>query len=219
MISTKPNQPRPAWERNPSVSPSLSNPQKRTSRDRIPDKKRIEWVAKFSARVMILFHFRLLAVKSPFDDETMFRICSGPPRHHGTELEEGHVSVFGERPTPSYPEQDKIQSPRQDPEPVVTDKPLPIRVTELRIAPEPEPVTSDQVRGPATVLAMGERAMDSESVEGSSAHCTMADDELSLVESVLPALSHSSSACPELSVCPKHFVCPVSAKPFVNCLP
>ncbi len=59
--------------------------------------------------------------------------------------------------------------------------------------------------------------MDSKSVEGSSAYCTMAEGEPSSVESDLdiyadmpPLLPPSSelSACPELSVCPELSICP-----------
>ncbi len=41
-------------------------------------------------------------------------------------------------------------------------------------------VTSDQVREPATTPATREKAVDSEIVERSSAHCTMAEGELSV---------------------------------------
>ncbi len=97
------------------------------------------------------------------------------------------------------------------------DEPSPSGATVLRIAPEPEPNTSDQMREPATDLATGESVMDSDSAEGSSAHCTMAEGEPSSVDCYLdiyadmpPLLPPSSelSACPELSVCPELFACP-----------
>ncbi|KAL0154755.1 hypothetical protein M9458_049018, partial [Cirrhinus mrigala] len=50
-----------------------------------------------------------------------------------------------------------------------------------------------RVREPATVLAMGESAMGSESVEGSSTHCTVAEGEPSSVD--------YASVCPNLSAC------------------
>ncbi len=65
-----------------------------------------------------------------------------------------------------------------EPEPAATDDPSPVTATVLRIASEPEPVTSDQVWEPTTELAMGKSVMDSESAEGSSAPCTMAEVEL-----------------------------------------
>ncbi|KAL1278541.1 hypothetical protein QQF64_025214 [Cirrhinus molitorella] len=65
-----------------------------------------------------------------------------------------------------------------EPEPKATDEPSPRSATELRIASEPEPKESDQVREPATEHATVENASDSESAEWSSAHCTMAEGEL-----------------------------------------
>ncbi len=66
------------------------------------------------------------------------------------------------------------------PEPAATDEPSANGATELRIAAEPELfMTSDQVQEPATIPAMREKAVDSESAERSSAHCTMAEGELS----------------------------------------
>ncbi len=85
-----------------------------------------------------------------------------------------------------------------------------------RISLEPEPLTSGHVQEPATVLATKESAMDSESTEGSSAHCTMAESELRSADCVLPALLPSSSACPELSVSPvlaMEAVCELSVCP------
>ncbi len=65
-----------------------------------------------------------------------------------------------------------------EPEPAATDEPLPVTATELRIASEPEPMTLDQVREPATELAKVDTAMNSRSAEGSSTHCTMAKGKL-----------------------------------------
>ncbi len=66
-----------------------------------------------------------------------------------------------------------------DGETAVTDEPSPHGATELRIAAEPELfMTSDQVREPATTPAKTEKAMDRETAERSSAHCTMGEGEL-----------------------------------------
>ncbi|KAI2649271.1 Transcription elongation factor spt5 [Labeo rohita] len=79
-------------------------------------------------------------------------------------------------PKPSQP------SPRHaefEPEPTADDEPEP-RATEQRIATEPEPNTSDQVREPATTTATVECCVEQERAMESPAHCTTAGGELEL---------------------------------------
>ncbi|KAL0200277.1 hypothetical protein M9458_003464, partial [Cirrhinus mrigala] len=57
--------------------------------------------------------------------------------------------VFHDRTNPVQPE----PTADEEPKPSATDEPSPSRATALRIAPEPEPVMSDQVREPAISLA------------------------------------------------------------------
>ncbi|KAL0166035.1 hypothetical protein M9458_037879, partial [Cirrhinus mrigala] len=79
-------------------------------------------------------------------------------------------------PEPSQP------SPRHtefEPEPTADDEPEP-RATEQRIATEPEPNTSDQVREPATTTATVECCVEQERAMESPAHCTTAGGELEL---------------------------------------
>ncbi|KAL0179089.1 hypothetical protein M9458_024531, partial [Cirrhinus mrigala] len=73
-------------------------------------------------------------------------------------------------PEPSQP------APRHaefEPEPTADDEPEP-RATELKIATEPEPYTSDQVREPATSTMTGECNMEQVRAMESPAHCTTA---------------------------------------------
>ncbi|KAI2655859.1 Opioid growth factor receptor [Labeo rohita] len=77
-------------------------------------------------------------------------------------------------PEPSQP------APRHaefEPEPTADDEPEP-RATELKIASEPEPYTSDQVREPATTTTTGECKMEQVKAMESPAHCTTAGGEL-----------------------------------------
>ncbi|KAI2656508.1 Repellent protein 1 [Labeo rohita] len=77
-------------------------------------------------------------------------------------------------PEPSQP------APRHaefEPEPTADDEPEP-RATELKIATEPEPYTSDQVREPATSTMTGECKMEQVRAMESPAHCTTAGGEL-----------------------------------------
>ncbi len=67
-------------------------------------------------------------------------------------------------PEPSLPSTCCVE---QESEPTTIDEPY--GATVLRIAPELEPNMSDQVQEPATVLATGENAMESENTEGSAA--------------------------------------------------
>ncbi|KAL0170706.1 hypothetical protein M9458_035302, partial [Cirrhinus mrigala] len=61
-----------------------------------------------------------------------------------------------------------------EPKPSTTDKPS------LRIAPEPEPITSDQVREPATSHGTEEVSVEREEAEEGPAHCTSAEGEQKL---------------------------------------
>ncbi|KAI2657387.1 Opioid growth factor receptor [Labeo rohita] len=77
-------------------------------------------------------------------------------------------------PEPSQP------APRHaefEPEPTADAEPEP-RATELKIATEPEPYTSDQVREPATSTVTGECNMEQVRAMESPAHCTTAGGEL-----------------------------------------
>ncbi|KAL0168879.1 hypothetical protein M9458_037101 [Cirrhinus mrigala] len=77
-------------------------------------------------------------------------------------------------PEPSQP------APRHaefEPEPTADDEPEP-RATELKIATEPEPYTSDQVRESATATVTGECNMVQVRAMESPAHCTTAGGEL-----------------------------------------
>ncbi|KAI2647431.1 Zinc metalloprotease ZmpB [Labeo rohita] len=77
-------------------------------------------------------------------------------------------------PEPSQP------SPRHaeyEPKPTADDEPEP-RATESKIATEPEPYTSDQVREPATTTTTGECKMEQVRAMESPAHCTTAGGEL-----------------------------------------
>ncbi|KAI2653768.1 hypothetical protein H4Q32_014108 [Labeo rohita] len=64
-----------------------------------------------------------------------------------------------------------------EPEPSVTDEPSPSGATELRIAQEPEPILSNQVREPATEPATVHVPDGHEGAEDSTAHCTTAEGE------------------------------------------
>ncbi|KAL0198942.1 hypothetical protein M9458_007482 [Cirrhinus mrigala] len=64
-----------------------------------------------------------------------------------------------------------------EPEPTADDEPEP-RATEPKIATEPEPYTSDQVREPATATVTGECNMEQVRAMESPAHCTIAGGEL-----------------------------------------
>ncbi|KAL0166949.1 hypothetical protein M9458_038793, partial [Cirrhinus mrigala] len=59
-----------------------------------------------------------------------------------------------------------------EPKPSVTDEPSPSGASELRIAPEPEPITSDQVREPHVVE---EVSVECEEAKEGPAHCTSAE--------------------------------------------
>ncbi len=87
-----------------------------------------------------------------------------------------------QEPSPSSPRcAEPMPEPTDDGEskPTPPDEPLLYGATDLRITLEPAPLgTSDQVREPATMPATRKKNVDSQSAERSSAHCTMAEDEL-----------------------------------------
>ncbi|KAL0156913.1 hypothetical protein M9458_048159, partial [Cirrhinus mrigala] len=119
-------------------------------------------------------------------------------------------------PSPRCVEQKPDPAADGEPKLAATDEPSTIGAKELRTVLEPH-ATSDQVRELATELTMEKSAMDSESAEGSSAHCTVPEGELSSVDWILPALPLSSSACPEPSISPEPSICPeLSACPEVT---
>ncbi|KAI2662997.1 Opioid growth factor receptor [Labeo rohita] len=83
-------------------------------------------------------------------------------------------------PTPDpEPSQPSPRHAEHEPEPTADDEPEP-RATEQRIATEPEPYTSDQVREPATTTATVECCVEQERAMESPAHCTTAGGELEL---------------------------------------
>ncbi|KAL0190994.1 hypothetical protein M9458_013692 [Cirrhinus mrigala] len=100
-------------------------------------------------------------------------------------------------PEPSQP------APRHaefEPEPTADDEPEP-RVTELKIATEPEPYTSDQVREPATSTVTGECNMEQVRAMESPAHCTTAGGELDDNSGDLIDFFSEVSICSDLPVC------------------
>ncbi len=108
-----------------------------------------------------------------------------PPRHYWTEQEGSYHPVSGERLSQIQSSARPIAQPTITPmcgaqaRAPTTDKPSQHGATELRIATELEWfMTSDQVRELATMPTTRETAVDSESAERSSAHCTMAEGEL-----------------------------------------
>ncbi|KAL0159349.1 hypothetical protein M9458_043074, partial [Cirrhinus mrigala] len=114
-------------------------------------------------------------------------------------------------PVPSPP---SPRSMEHQPEPTGDRRAI---ATELRIDPEPEPVTSHQVREPATSLAREELKVEHKDAEEDPAHCTSAEGELKLdlgqmdlinfdvdIYADMPPLILPSS---ELSVDPEPSVC------------
>ncbi|KAI2663417.1 Filamentous hemagglutinin [Labeo rohita] len=62
-----------------------------------------------------------------------------------------------------------------EPEPSMTDEPSPQEATVLRISPEPEPITSNQVQEPAISHVTVEVTVAREGAEESPAHCTISE--------------------------------------------
>ncbi|KAI2656558.1 Accumulation-associated protein [Labeo rohita] len=85
------------------------------------------------------------------------------------------AQLSGEGPRESFA--DYIEWVLFEPEPTADDEPEP-RATESKIATEPEPYTSDQVREPATTTTTGECKMEQVRAMESPAHCTTAGGEL-----------------------------------------
>ncbi|KAI2644540.1 Translation initiation factor IF-2 [Labeo rohita] len=107
--------------------------------------------------------------------------------------------------------------PTADGEPKLsaTDKPLPSGATELRIAPEAEPITSDQVREPAASHATEKVIVEHEDSEEGPAHCTSEVEQILELELMnLINLQNIYADMPplippsELSVDPEASVCP-----------
>ncbi|KAL0156874.1 hypothetical protein M9458_048120, partial [Cirrhinus mrigala] len=84
------------------------------------------------------------------------------------------------QPSPRFTKHEPEPTADGEPEPSATYEPSPKGATVLRIAPEPEPITSDQVREPATSHATVEVTVEREGAEGSPAHCTIAKGERKL---------------------------------------
>ncbi len=81
-------------------------------------------------------------------------------------------------PSPCGAEQQPEPTDDGEPFPTAINEPVQSRATEWKIAPEVEPNPSDQVREAVTVPITREQAVDSVSVEWSSAPCTVAEGEL-----------------------------------------
>ncbi|KAL0195833.1 hypothetical protein M9458_009405, partial [Cirrhinus mrigala] len=98
-----------------------------------------------------------------------------------------------------------------------TDEPSLIGATELRIALEPEPITSDRVREPATTYATVDVTAEHEGAKDSPTHSTSAEGELKpelgLQDGELDLIDFHSeiyadmplllAPSPELSICPE----------------
>ncbi|KAL0168623.1 hypothetical protein M9458_036845, partial [Cirrhinus mrigala] len=84
------------------------------------------------------------------------------------------------QPSPRFVEREPEPTADGEPEPSVTEEPSPKGATELRIALEPEPVTSDQVREPATMYARKEVTVERKGAKEGPAHCISAEGELRL---------------------------------------
>ncbi|KAL0166906.1 hypothetical protein M9458_038750, partial [Cirrhinus mrigala] len=122
-------------------------------------------------------------------------------------------------------------SPTQDPKPSqtspdseavssATDEPSPSRATVPRIATEPEPIPSDQVREPAPVPMTVDVKVEHEGAMESPTHCTPGDKKVYVEQDLIdfygdvsedmPHLLPPSSelpVCPELPVCLEQSVC------------
>ncbi len=108
-----------------------------------------------------------------------------------------------------------------------------------QVVVDPEPVTSDQVREPATEHATVDYAREHEGLEENPAHCTTAEGEHPQesedlinfdMDSDMPCLLPSSephiypepsicpepSVCLEISVCPELSACPVTTMEVVS---
>ncbi len=112
--------------------------------------------------------------------------CSGMTIKLNLNLNLDDLASSTPDPEPSPPSPrcaEPMPEPTNDgePEPTATDKPSPHGATVLRITAEPELlIMSDQVREQATTPTMREKAVDSKSVERSSAPCTVAEGELNV---------------------------------------
>ncbi|KAL0176611.1 hypothetical protein M9458_028941, partial [Cirrhinus mrigala] len=127
-------------------------------------------------------------------------------------------------PSPTSPRSAERQpEPTVDgePKPSATDEPSPRGATELKIGPEPEPITSDQVRELAILLTTEEVSVEHEDAEEGPTHCTSIEGEQKLelkqkdlinfedIYADMPPFIPSSeqlvnpepSVCPDLSAC------------------
>ncbi|KAL0199789.1 hypothetical protein M9458_002976, partial [Cirrhinus mrigala] len=93
------------------------------------------------------------------------------------------VDISQPDPEPRLP---SPRSAKHEPKPTVDGEPEPNATnesslngaTELRIALEPEPITSDQVRELASLYTTAEVTVEREGTEKSPAHCTSTEGEL-----------------------------------------
>ncbi|KAL0154071.1 hypothetical protein M9458_050624, partial [Cirrhinus mrigala] len=81
------------------------------------------------------------------------------------------------QPSPQFAEHEPEPTVDREPEPSVTEEPSPKGAKELRITPEPEPVTSNQVREPATMHTREEVTVECKDANEGPAHCTSAEGE------------------------------------------
>ncbi|KAI2666632.1 APO protein 3, mitochondrial [Labeo rohita] len=83
-------------------------------------------------------------------------------------------------PSPCSTERQPEPTPDGELKPSATDEPWLSGATELRIAPEPEPIMSNQVREPATSFTTEEFSVEHEDAEEGPAHYTTAGGEQTL---------------------------------------
>ncbi|KAI2653852.1 Chromatin-remodeling ATPase INO80 [Labeo rohita] len=121
------------------------------------------------------------------------------------------------QPPPRLAEHEPEPTADGEPEPNATEPSRATRATVWRIATEPEPIPSDQVREPAALNMTVDVSVEHEGAEESIAHCTAAEGELSLelgqmdlidfytdIYADMPPLLPPSF---ELSACPKPPLC------------
>ncbi|KAL0195201.1 hypothetical protein M9458_008773, partial [Cirrhinus mrigala] len=136
------------------------------------------------------------------------------PDTYRTELEARYPPVSGPNPEPAHR---PIQSPdNPHPDSRATEQ-SPMGVTVQEIATEPEPIESDQVRGPATMPAMVDIPVGREGAEDSTTHCT-AEVELPAYPELSACLYFPSTLLPSLcyllllALLPQsHHHCPLTA--------
>ncbi|KAL0168348.1 hypothetical protein M9458_036570 [Cirrhinus mrigala] len=105
----------------------------------------------------------------------------------------------------------------EEPKPSPIDEPLPRGATELRVTPEPEPITSNQVGEPASSHAREEFTVEHEDAKEGPAHCSSTEGEqilelgqmnLIIFEDIYADMPPLIPPLSELLVCPEPSVCP-----------